>query len=118
MHHRERHAAVPEQGLQGQDVHRSLGRLRGERDELFGFARALVRIAQPEVAAAAGRTHYDNVRASGSDADRVSGTVFEITEAELAAADRYEQDAGYSRVAVTLVSGKRAWVYRSLGDHT
>jgi gamma-glutamylcyclotransferase (GGCT)/AIG2-like uncharacterized protein YtfP len=41
----------------------------------------------------------------------VSGTVFEITDAELAAADRYEQLAAYRRIAVTLASGKRAWVY-------
>ena len=92
--------------------------LHGERDELPGYVPALVRIAQPEVAAAAGRTHYDNVRESGREADRVRGTVFDITEAELAAADRYEEDAGYSRVVVTLASGTRAWVYRSLGDHT
>lgn len=106
--------------LQDADVQlATFGRvLRGETDELAGFTRALVRIAQPEVAAAAGRTHYDNVRASGRESDRVSGTVFEVTDAELAAADRYEEDAGYSRVVVTLVSGKRAWVYRSLGDHT
>ena len=106
--------------LQDGDVQRAtFGRLlRGERDELPGFTPAVVRIAQPEVAAAAGRTHYDNVRASGRQTDRVRGTVFEVTDAELSSADRYEEDAGYSRVVVTLVSGKRAWVYRSLGDHT
>jgi gamma-glutamylcyclotransferase (GGCT)/AIG2-like uncharacterized protein YtfP len=41
----------------------------------------------------------------------VSGTVFEITDAEIAAADQYEQLAIYQRIAVTLASGKRAWVY-------
>lgn len=38
------------------------------------------------------------------------GTVFEVTEAELAAADRYEP-AGYKRVSARLASGKQAWVY-------
>jgi gamma-glutamylcyclotransferase (GGCT)/AIG2-like uncharacterized protein YtfP len=42
--------------------------------------------------------------------DRVPGTVFEITPAELAAADAYEV-ADYERIAVTLASGQGAWVY-------
>ena len=41
----------------------------------------------------------------------MSGTVFEITDAELAAADEYERPAAYNRIAVTLASGKKAWVY-------
>jgi hypothetical protein len=36
--------------------------------------------------------------------------VFEITAAELAAADRYEV-ADYKRVEVVLCSGLKAWVY-------
>ncbi|MDO9396138.1 MAG: gamma-glutamylcyclotransferase family protein [Herbiconiux sp.] len=44
-------------------------------------------------------------------ADRgVPGTVFEITPAELAAADAYEVD-DYERVLVPLVGGGTAWVY-------
>jgi len=34
-----------------------------------------------------------------------------VTEAELAAADRYERVADYTRFAVALASGRRAWVY-------
>jgi gamma-glutamylcyclotransferase (GGCT)/AIG2-like uncharacterized protein YtfP len=41
----------------------------------------------------------------------VSGTVFEITDAELAAADEYERLAAYKRIAAMLASGKQAWVY-------
>jgi gamma-glutamylcyclotransferase (GGCT)/AIG2-like uncharacterized protein YtfP len=41
----------------------------------------------------------------------VSGTVFEITEAELAAADQYEQLAAYIRIAAMLASGRQVWVY-------
>jgi len=40
----------------------------------------------------------------------VAGTVFEITPAELAAADAYEV-SDYARVAVKLKSGVEAWVY-------
>jgi hypothetical protein len=36
----------------------------------------------------------------------ISGTVFEITDAELAAADLYEQFAAYERISATLASGK------------
>ena len=58
-----------------------------------------------------GRTHHANVTFNGRNDSRVSGTVFEITNAELAAADQYEQVATYKRVAAMLASGKRAWVY-------
>ena len=40
----------------------------------------------------------------------VDGTVFTISEADLAAADEYEVD-DYVRVAVPLRSGAQAWVY-------
>lgn len=42
---------------------------------------------------------------------RVSGTVFEITDAELVSADGYERRAGYDRAPVRLASGDEAWVY-------
>jgi hypothetical protein len=35
---------------------------------------------------------------------------FEVTDAELADADRYEP-AGYTRIITTHASGQRAWVY-------
>ena len=61
--------------------------------------------------AASGRTHHANVTFNGRDDSRVSGMVFEITDAELAAADRYEELAAYKRIAATLASGKQTWVY-------
>jgi len=36
--------------------------------------------------------------------------VFEITDQELAAADKYEDVAEYRRISVTLRSGDQAWV--------
>ena len=41
----------------------------------------------------------------------MSGTAFEITDAELAAADQYEKIAAYKRIVVMLASGEQAWVY-------
>jgi gamma-glutamylcyclotransferase (GGCT)/AIG2-like uncharacterized protein YtfP len=40
----------------------------------------------------------------------VDGTVFTISETELAAADEYEVDT-YQRISVPLRSGPHAWVY-------
>ena len=37
--------------------------------------------------------------------------VFEISEAELVDADRYEEKASYTRIHTTLASEMQAWVY-------
>ena len=98
--------------LQEADVQLStFGRLlQGHRDELVGFEPSLAKIEDPQVVAS-GKTHHANVTFNGRDDSRVSGTVFEITEVELAAADEYEKLAAYQRVAVILASGREAWVY-------
>jgi gamma-glutamylcyclotransferase (GGCT)/AIG2-like uncharacterized protein YtfP len=99
--------------LQQENVQLStFGRLlQGQRDELLGFEQSLVRIEDPQVLATSGKTHHANVTFNGRNDSRVIGAVFEITDAELAAADQYEQRARYKRVAVMLSSGKQAWVY-------
>jgi gamma-glutamylcyclotransferase (GGCT)/AIG2-like uncharacterized protein YtfP len=98
--------------LQQEDVQLlTFGRLlQGHRDERPG-AEPSVKIEDPQVAAASGTTHHANVTFNGRTDARVSGTVFEVSEAELAAADQYEQRAKYTRVAVRLASGKEVWVY-------
>jgi len=85
--------------------------LRGQPDALVGFEASLVKIEDPQVVAAIGKTHHANAVFNGRDDSRVGGMVFEITDFELAAADRYEQAASYERVAAILASGKRAWLY-------
>ena len=104
--------------LQHENVQLStFGRLlQGERDELLGFEQSFVRIEDPQVVATSGKTHHANVTFNGRNDSRVSGTVFEITDAELAAADQYEQLAAYKRVAAMLASGKQAWVYVGAGS--
>jgi Gamma-glutamyl cyclotransferase, AIG2-like len=84
--------------------------LHGQKDELLGFEQSLVRIEDPGVVATSGKTHHPIVKFNGRNDSRVSGTLFEITDAELASADRYEV-ATYKRVAAMLASGKKAWVY-------
>jgi len=98
--------------LRQDDVQRSVfGRLlQGEPDELVGFERSLLRIEDPRVVAASGETHHAIVRFTGRSDSRVSGTVFEISDGELASADRYEP-AEYARISAMLASGRQAWVY-------
>jgi gamma-glutamylcyclotransferase (GGCT)/AIG2-like uncharacterized protein YtfP len=57
------------------------------------------------------KTHYANVKFNGGDDSRVPGTVFDITDAELASADEFEIALYYERVAATLASRRHAWVY-------
>ena len=83
--------------------------LQGQSDELLGFEPSLIEDTQ--VVAANGGTHHANVTFNGRKDSRVRGTVFEITDGELAAADRYEEVAAYKRIAATLASGRLAWVY-------
>ena len=100
--------------LQDRDVQiANFGReLTGREDVLPGYARRLVPINDKDVAAALrGESYYANAEPSPNPGDAVCGTVFEITEQELAAADEYEKDAEYGRISVTLGSGAQAWVY-------
>ena len=87
--------------------------LRGDPDELIDWVRTSIDVPGTHKAAAAGITHYANVEHAPGSGSRVSGTVFEITDAELAAADAYELDAEYIRVVAVLGSGQSAWVYVS-----
>lgn len=84
--------------------------LDGRADALPGYARTLVEITDPDVLAASGERFHPIVAPSDNPDDAVEGRVFEITPAELAAADAYEVD-DYVRVQVTLRSGASAWVY-------
>jgi gamma-glutamylcyclotransferase (GGCT)/AIG2-like uncharacterized protein YtfP len=85
--------------------------LEGQKDDLVGFEPSSVKIEDAQLVSASGRTHHANVTFNGRSDSRVSGTVFEITDAELAAADQYEQRANYKRITTMLASGKHAWVY-------
>ncbi|MFR0692816.1 gamma-glutamylcyclotransferase family protein [Enterobacterales bacterium AE_CKDN230030158-1A_HGKHYDSX7] len=89
----------------------SFGReLHGRSDALVGFRQDWVEITDPAVLATSGKTHHPIVLYSGEDADRVPGSVFEITPQELQAADAYEV-SDYQRINVRLQSGLLAWVY-------
>ena len=88
----------------------SFGRLlNGAPDALPGWKSEMVEITDPDVLAKSG-LRFHPIIVPGTASDEVAGTVFEITEDELAGADRYEV-ADYKRIAVRLKSGIEAWVY-------
>ena len=89
--------------------------LVGRKDALPGFTRVLLPITHGE-STARGEAHHANAEPSPNPEDAVHGTVFEVTEQELAATDRYEEPASYRRMLVTLRSGDRAWVYVHAGN--
>lgn len=90
--------------LQHEEAQRSVfGRLlEGEEDALPGYEPSVI---------LHGPIQHANVLHNGRPESRVRGKVFSISDAELAAADEYEQVAGYARIGVTLASGREAWVY-------
>lgn len=99
--------------LQQEDVQLSTfgRRLTGELDALVGYEPSLVKIDEPGLAAALGRTHHANARHTGNDSHRVAGTLFEVSDAELVLGDRFEAPFQYRRVLARLASGRDAWVY-------
>lgn len=86
-------------------------RLTGWKDALVAYGPSLVRIEDPELARALGKTHHKNVTFNGDRQSRADGMVFEVTDVELASCDRYEARFAYNRVLASLASGKDTWVY-------
>ena len=85
--------------------------LCGREDALPGYTRRVMPVADPRIAALIGQSHYATVEPGLDPEEAVPGMVLEITDQELAAADRYETAAGYRRISVRLRSGVQAWVY-------
>jgi hypothetical protein len=84
--------------------------LNGTEDSLTGYTASLIPILDQAVVATSGKAHHSIAVRSNDTRDEVPGMVFEITPAELSAADRYEVSE-YTRVLVTLKSGVQAWAY-------
>jgi hypothetical protein len=84
--------------------------LDGRADVLPGYAASPLLITDPDVIATSGTAHHAVVHATGDLHEVVPGTLFKITQAELAAADAYEVD-DCKRVTVRLGSGIDAFVY-------
>jgi gamma-glutamylcyclotransferase (GGCT)/AIG2-like uncharacterized protein YtfP len=84
--------------------------LDGRDDAIVGYELDHVTITDPHVIATSGSDRHPILRPNGRPGAEINGTVFAISEAELAAADQYEVD-DYRRVLAPLRSGGQAWVY-------
>jgi len=84
--------------------------LSGTSDALPGFELAALKIEDPDVIAISGKATHTIAKFTGCDSDLIPGTVFRVTLDDIEHADKYEVDA-CKRIAVTLRSGVRAWVY-------
>jgi hypothetical protein len=84
--------------------------LEGKPDALAGWTTVPLEISDPEVVRLSGLAVHTIARRTGRSEDRIAGTLFMITPAELEATDRYEVDA-YGRIEVDLESGVRAYIY-------
>ena len=83
--------------------------LAGTPDALTGFALATVEIDDPDVVTLSGKATHLILRRD-TTAPAIPGEALEITDADLPPADAYETSA-YARIAVTLASGRAAFVY-------
>jgi gamma-glutamylcyclotransferase (GGCT)/AIG2-like uncharacterized protein YtfP len=84
--------------------------LDGHEDAIVGYELHYVTISDPHVVATSGSNRHPILKPTDRPGAEVQGTVFAISESELAAADEYEVD-DYTRVQVPLRSGQQAWVY-------
>jgi gamma-glutamylcyclotransferase (GGCT)/AIG2-like uncharacterized protein YtfP len=84
--------------------------LLGRKDILQGYIVGEIEITDERVLRESGKAMHPILRFTGNLAHEVSGTVFEITDVELAQADDYEVD-DYARTLLKLKSGKKCWVY-------
>jgi gamma-glutamylcyclotransferase (GGCT)/AIG2-like uncharacterized protein YtfP len=87
-------------------------RLEGKPDVLVGYRLAMIETLDQTFVAKSGATHHRTLQFTGNASDSVSGTVFTVTEEELAHADAYEP-TDYKRGRIQMRSGLSAWAYLS-----
>lgn len=86
--------------------------LNGAKDILKGYKLASIEIKDESFLAKDEDKFQKTLIQSKDNADVIEGAVFEISEAALLWADKYEPD-NYKRIKVVLESGKVAWIYRA-----
>jgi gamma-glutamylcyclotransferase (GGCT)/AIG2-like uncharacterized protein YtfP len=84
--------------------------LDGRPDAIVGYDLEYVTISDPHVIKTSGSDRHPILKPTDRADAAVEGTVFAISEADIAAADEYEVD-DYRRITVPLRSGDQAWVY-------
>lgn len=89
--------------------------LDGTSDTLVGYRLGEIEITDPDVIAKSGKRFHPMLIRTNNANDRVDGVIFEISDDELACADRYEVD-DYKRILATFLSGNTAWIYGDAND--
>ena len=85
-------------------------KLVGYKDSLPQYVVDQLRINDPRVLRESGKEFHPILQYTGNPSDQVTGTVFELTDGEIARADDYEVD-DYRRVKAQLKSGRICWIY-------
>jgi gamma-glutamylcyclotransferase (GGCT)/AIG2-like uncharacterized protein YtfP len=85
-------------------------KLKGNIDLLKGYRIDDLEITDSDVIRKSGKHIHPVAVHSGNETDVIKGMIFEITEEELQATDRYEV-SDYIRVMEKFESGKEAWIY-------
>lgn len=85
-------------------------KLKGNKDLLKGYRIEDLEIADSEVIRKSGKHIHPVAVHSRNENDIIEGMIFEITEDELQATDKYEV-SDYMRVIEKFESGKEAWIY-------
>jgi gamma-glutamylcyclotransferase (GGCT)/AIG2-like uncharacterized protein YtfP len=85
-------------------------KLAGSKDSLPLYRVGQLRITDQRVLKESGKEFHPILEYTGNSCDEVSGTVFELSNKEIALADDYEVD-DYQRVRATLKSGRSCWIY-------
>ena len=98
--------------LQKDDVQLKLfgRRLTSQPDRLAGYKTIPVEISDRQFLSKGEQKIQLTVIFSNNTHDIIQGAALELSEAELLIADAYEPE-NYKRIAVTLESGKQAWIY-------
>lgn len=84
--------------------------LTGATDSLSGYVLETVTITDQAVINSSGTDQHPIIKHTGNNDDIIEGTLYQVSDAELLEADKYEV-ADYERKSLTFDSGKAAFVY-------
>jgi hypothetical protein len=86
-------------------------RLTGFPDALVGYETELVPVTRKDDPHYGRKTHHLNLKANGRAQSRVAGTALDVSDAELALTNRFEERSGYARIAARTAGGRDVWLY-------
>lgn len=84
--------------------------LCGTPDSLTGYNLKTVTITDQAVIKSSGTDQHPIINYTGLPDDKITGTLYEVSDEELLEADKYEV-ADYQRIELTFDSGKTGFVY-------